>query len=61
LNHDDSRAVNTLDMLEGPSGRQYIRHYMFDFGSIMGSGTTGPDTARSGHAYLVDRASSLRT
>jgi hypothetical protein len=61
LNHDDSRAVNTLDMLEGQPGRQYIRHYMFDFGSIMGSGTTGHDTARSGNAYLLDRPSSVRT
>lgn len=61
LNHDDSRAVNTLDMLEGQPGRQYIRHYMFDFGSIMGSGTTGHDTARSGNAYLLDRPSSFRT
>ncbi len=60
VNHDDSRAVNTLDMLEGPPGAQYIRHYMFDFGSIMGSGTTAPDVARSGHAYLVEKDASLR-
>jgi hypothetical protein len=60
VNHDDSRAVNTLDMLEGPPGAQYIRHYMFDFGSIMGSGTTGPDAPRSGYAYLVEKAASLR-
>ena len=40
LNHDDSRGLNSLDMLEGPQGRQFIRHYMFDFGSIMGSGST---------------------
>lgn len=60
VNHDDSRAVNTLDMLEGPPGAQYIRHYMFDFGSIMGSGTTGPDAPRSGYAYLVEKAASWR-
>lgn len=61
VNHDDSRAVNTLDMLEGPPGAQYIRHYMFDFGSIMGSGTTAPDVPRSGQAYLVEKAASLRS
>jgi hypothetical protein len=60
VNHDDSRAVNTLDMLEGPPGGQYIRHYMFDFGSIMGSGTTGPDAPRSGYAYLVEKDASWR-
>lgn len=54
VNHDDSRANNTLDMLEGQPGAQYIRHYMFDFGSIMGSGTTGPDSPRSGRTYLID-------
>ncbi len=54
VNHDDSRANNTLDMIEGDGGQSAIRHYMFDFGSIMGSGTTAPDTARSGRAYLLD-------
>lgn len=61
VNHDDSRAVNTLDMVEDRDGHRYLRHYMFDFGSIMGSGTTGHDVPRSGHAYLVERDASLRT
>ena len=54
VNHDDSRANNTLDMLEGDGDQSAVRHYMFDFGSIMGSGTIGPDTARSGRSYLID-------
>jgi hypothetical protein len=54
LNHDDSRANNTLDMLVGRKGAQYIKHYMFDFGSILGSGTTAEDDARAGRAYLID-------
>ena len=33
---------------------------MFDFGSIMGSGTTGPDTARSGRSYLIDAPTAWR-
>ena len=37
LNHDDSRGINSLDMLVGEKGRQWIKHYMFDFGSILGS------------------------
>jgi hypothetical protein len=56
LNHDDSRANNTLDMLVGPEGSRYIKHYMFDFGSILGSGTTDADTARSGHGHIVERS-----
>ncbi|MGH9159879.1 MAG: hypothetical protein ACRD2X_07820, partial [Vicinamibacteraceae bacterium] len=54
LNHDDSRANNTLDMMEGKPGRQFIRHYMFDFGSILGSATVGPNLPRSGHEYLYE-------
>lgn len=61
LAHDDSRANNTLDMLEGPPGAQYLRHYMFDFGSIMGSATTGPNEPRSGHAYLIEKGPDVRT
>ena len=60
VNHDDSRANNTLDMIEGDGEQSAIRHYMFDFGSILGSGTTGPDTARSGRAYLIDAPTAWR-
>jgi hypothetical protein len=54
LNHDDSRGLNSLDMLEGPEGRKYIRHYMFDFGSIMGSGSTRPQVPRAGNEYILE-------
>ena len=54
LNHDDSRGINSLDMLEGEPGRQWVRHYMFDFGSILGSGTAFAQTPRAGHEYLYD-------
>ena len=54
LNHDDSRAINSLDMLEGPPGKQWIRHYMFDFGSTMGSGSTVAQVPRAGNEYIVE-------
>jgi len=54
LNHDDSRGLNSLDMLEGPAGRQYIRHYMFDFGSIMGSGSNFAQVPRAGNEYILE-------
>ena len=38
LNHDDSRGINSLDMLETANGKASVKHYMFDFGSILGSG-----------------------
>jgi hypothetical protein len=61
LNHDDSRGLNSLDMLEGEPGRQYIRHFMFDFGSIMGSGSTVPQTPRAGNEYILEWTPALKT
>ena len=61
LNHDDSRGINSLDMLEGEPGRQYIRHYMFDFGSIMGSGSTMAQVPRAGNEYILEWAPSFKT
>ena len=56
LNHDDSRGINSLDMKVGEKGRQWIRHYMFDFGSIFGS------TPRrwSGFEYMYDPDTTLK-
>jgi hypothetical protein len=61
LNHDDSRGINSLDMLEGPPGKQYIRHYMFDFGSTMGSGSTMPQVPRAGNEYILEWGPALKT
>jgi len=61
LNHDDSRGLNSLDMLEGEAGRQSIRHYMFDFGSIMGSGSTTPQVPRAGNEYILEWGPAFKT
>jgi hypothetical protein len=60
LNHDDSRAINTLDMLVTENGKKYIKHYMFDFGSILGSATRFADDPRSGHEYLLEGGPSIK-
>lgn len=54
LNHDDSRGVNSLDMLETAQGRGSVKHYMFDFGSIMGSGTVFAQRHRAGNEYIFE-------
>ena len=42
-------------MLEGPEGQKYIKHYMFDFGSIMGGGGPGlTREPRAGNEYILD-------
>ena len=61
LNHDDSRGLNSLDMLEGEQGRQWIRHYMFDFGSIMGSGSTTAQAPRAGNEYILEWGPGFKT
>lgn len=61
LNHDDSRGINTLDMLEGEKGRQAIRHYMFDFGSALGSGSTVAQVPRAGNEYILEWGPALKT
>jgi hypothetical protein len=56
LNHDDSRGINSLDMLETTDGRGWVKHYMFDFGSILGSGTIFSQRHRPGHEYIFEAA-----
>ncbi len=55
LNHDDSRGINSLDMLETTDGRAWIKHYMFDFGSILGSGTVYAQRHRPGNEYMFEQ------
>jgi hypothetical protein len=60
LNHDDSRAINTLDaFVSTGDGRGYLRHYLIDFGSTLGSGSDNlrriaPQDPRSGNEFVVD-------
>jgi len=52
LNHDDSRAVNTQDSVVNVGGRRYVRHYLIDFGSTLGSGSVTAQKPRAGAEYL---------
>jgi hypothetical protein len=61
LNHDDSRGLNSLDMLQGAEGRKFIRHYMFDFGSTMGSGSVFAQVPRAGNEYILEWGPALKT
>jgi hypothetical protein len=61
LAHDDSRAVNTRNIrLKAPDGRTFIRHYMHDFGAIMGSSTRYPESRPDGSMYLEGNGSGLK-
>lgn len=52
LNHVDMRFANTRDVYIDPPG--YVRHYLFDFGATLGSGTIRPHNAREGIEYNFD-------
>jgi hypothetical protein len=52
LNHDDSRAINSLDMVMNESGKRYVKHHLIDFGSTLGSGSTNAQKPRAGYEYL---------
>ena len=61
LNHDDSRGINSLDMLTTEGSRRYIKHYMFDFGSMLGSGTVYSQRHRPGNEYIFEWKPGLLT
>lgn len=52
IGHDDSRAINTYDAIVEENGQKFIRHFILDLGSTLGSGTQKPNSARSGGEYL---------
>lgn len=60
LGHDDSRGVNTIDMLVEEAGRKFVRHHLIDFGSLLGSASEEPNSPRGGNEYLYDPAQMFR-
>jgi hypothetical protein len=58
LGHDDSKALNTLDMLAEEDGTPFVKHYLIDFGASLGSATYMANSPRDGNVYLFDWKSS---
>jgi len=61
VNHADARAPNTLDMWVTDGGRSFVRHYLIDFGSILGSSALSRrrDYA-TGFEYYIDYGAMVR-
>lgn len=59
INHNDSRAINTLDSLVEDNGARYIRHFLIDFGATLGSGSVVSNSARDGNAYFIETREAL--
>lgn len=58
LGHDDSKSLNTLDVLADDAGTPFIRHYLIDFGASLGSASFMANSPRDGNVYLFDWKSS---
>jgi hypothetical protein len=51
--HFDTKQGNTLDMYVADQGRRFVKHYLIDFASTLGTGASGP-AAKFGHEYGFD-------
>lgn len=60
LNRNDFKANNTLDTVVEENGLRYVRHYLIDFGSTLGSGAFQAKIPSAGHEYLFDFKPALR-
>jgi hypothetical protein len=54
LKHTDTKDGNSLDSYVTENGISYVRHYLIDFGSTLGSAAVGPFRPESGHLHHVD-------
>ena len=59
LNHNDSRAINTLDSLVEEGDLTYVKHFLIDFGATLGSASILSNTARDGNAYFFEPGQAL--
>lgn len=54
LNHYDLREGNTLDVMTADDGKTYVKHYLLDFGSTLGSAASHPKVPAAGYEHIVD-------
>lgn len=54
LNHYDLRRDNTMDVVVTEDGKTFIKHYLIDFGSTLGSAGFRPKVPVAGHENIVD-------
>ncbi|MEO8593541.1 MAG: hypothetical protein ABI759_09480 [Candidatus Solibacter sp.] len=60
LGHDDSKALNSLDVLTEENGTPFVKHYLIDFGASLGSASFAANSPRDGNVYLFDWKSSAQ-
>jgi hypothetical protein len=61
LNHVDSKSINTFDALVSADGKTFVKHYLLDFGSTLGSAGVAPRPLAEGSEYLYDGPDMLKS
>jgi len=54
LKHFDTKAGNNLDVYVSEKGHSFVKHYLIDFGSALGSDAVAPQSRHKGHEFDVD-------
>lgn len=54
LNHNDSRAMNSLDAYVEKDGRHFVEHYIQDLNATLGSASIFPNLKSEGYEYILD-------
>ena len=54
LNHVDAKGINSIAVLVTENNRRFIRRYLLDFGSTLGSAAIGPREEWQGYERLVE-------
>jgi len=54
LNHHDTRRGNTIDMIVEQKDGWYVKHYLIDFGSCLGSHNMRYKYPEAGHVHVID-------
>ena len=55
LNHVDAKGINSIATLVTENGRSFIRQYLLDFGSALGSAAIGPREEWEGYEELIEQ------
>jgi len=61
FNNTDAKASNTLDVVVAENGVRFIRHYLLDFGSALGSDGDAPKDPRLGHEFMLSTPGAVLT
>lgn len=60
VNHNDSKSLNSLDMLVEENGARFLRHHLIDFSAVFGAEAFQPKSPRAGYVPLFDWPSSAK-